>query len=167
MWLCFLQSGILISQFLNCPGGDLQKSLAKIGIEALLDMVRIVTAMCVSYLLCCVAFVVLCLKLFVHNFVHGDLHPGNILVQTCDDPKLVLLDCGIATSLGPADWENLHCVFMAIVRNEGDKIADLFLNNQQCSTLQEYRRKMTDIVDRAVSNLNLEKVWEFHNAIYT
>lgn len=98
------------------------------------------------------------LKLFVYNFVHGDLHPGNILVQNCDRPKLVLLDCGIATSLAPVDWENMHCVFMAIVRNEGHKIADLFLNNQQCSTLHEYRSKMAALVNGAVSDLNLEKV---------
>ena len=90
--------------------------------------------------------------------MHGDLHPGNILVQNSDRSKLVFLDCGIATSLGPKDWENLHCVFMAIVRNEGKKIADLMLRNQHCSTLQEYRTEMATLVDKATTNLNLEEV---------
>jgi len=90
--------------------------------------------------------------------VHGDLHPGNILVQKSDRSRLVFLDCGIATSLGPKDWENLHCVFMAIVTNEGKKIADLLLNNQHCSTLHEYRTEIAILVDKAVANLNLEKV---------
>ena len=35
-----LQSGSLISEYLDNPGGDLQKTIAKIGIDVLLDMVR-------------------------------------------------------------------------------------------------------------------------------
>ena len=60
------------------------------------------------------------LQVFIHNLVHGDLHPGNILVQ--DDGrggnKLVLLDCGIATSLKKKDLENIKAVFTAIVNGE-------------------------------------------------
>ncbi len=100
-------------------------------------------------------------QLFVHNFVHGDLHPGNILVQdpSLDHPKMVLLDCGIATSLELSDWENLHCVFAAIVTGEGWKVADLFLNNKQtCATMDEYRRKVGKLVEIATRDLNLKKV---------
>ena len=101
------------------------------------------------------------IQLFVHNFVHGDLHPGNILVQdpNVTDPTLVLLDCGIATSLEPRDLENLLCVFTAIVKGEGWKVADLFLNETQtCSTLNEYRSKVGDLVNAATQELNLKKV---------
>ena len=100
------------------------------------------------------------LQLFVHNFVHGDLHPGNILVQdpSVDDPKLVLLDCGIATSLGPIDLENFHSVFTAIVKGEGAKVADLFLGVQQCDTVDEYRQEMADLVNTSIHNLNLKEV---------
>ena len=101
------------------------------------------------------------IQLFVHNFVHGDLHPGNILVQdpNVTDPILVLLDCGIATSLEPRDLENLLCVFTAIVKGEGWKVADLFLNETQtCSTLNEYRSKVGDLVNAATQELNLKKV---------
>lgn len=63
-------------------------------------------------------------QVFIHNFVHGDLHPGNILVQDGRGgrgyPKLVLLDCGIATSLGRQDLENIKAVFTAIVKGEVD-----------------------------------------------
>ena len=100
------------------------------------------------------------LQLFVHNFVHGDLHPGNILVQdpSAEDPKLVLLDCGIATSLGQIDLENFHSVFTAIVRGEGAKVADLFLGVQQCPTVDEYRQAMADLVDTSIQKLNLKEV---------
>lgn len=97
----------------------------------------------------------------MHNFVHGDLHPGNILVQdpNVKDPRLVLLDCGIATSLEPLDLINLHCVFTAVMKGEGWKVADLFLNKKQtCATLAEYRRKVGMIVDAAVQDLNLRSV---------
>lgn len=110
------------------------------------------------------------LQLFVHNFVHGDLHPGNILVQdpSVKDPKLVLLDCGIATSLAPQELENLQCVFTAIVTGQGWKVADLFLNKKQtCSTLEEYRRKVGNLVDTAVRDLNLKEVSVDDNRIQT
>ena len=97
----------------------------------------------------------------MHNFVHGDLHPGNVLVQdsSIKHPKLVFLDCGIATSLEPLDLVNLHCVFTAIVTGQGWKIADLFLNQKQtCATLDEFRRKVGELVDSATKDLSLKKV---------
>lgn len=111
------------------------------------------------------------LQLFVHNFVHGDLHPGNILVQQDSDlqhPTLVMLDCGIATSLSPADLENLLCVFTAIVTGQGWKVADLFLNQKQsCSAIEEFRSKVGMLVDSAVKDLNLKEVGFLYNVLAT
>ena len=41
----------------------------------------------------------------VHNFVHGDLHPGNVLVTTTADgsPRLAFLDAGIVVSYSEFD----------------------------------------------------------------
>ncbi|CAI8050248.1 Uncharacterized aarF domain-containing protein kinase 2 [Geodia barretti] len=63
----------------------------------------------------------------IHNFVHGDLHPGNILVQDTHQPRLVLLDCGIATSLTPFDLLQMRALFTAIVKGDGVQVADLML----------------------------------------
>lgn len=79
------------------------------------------------------------------NFVHGDLHPGNILVQFSGPPpgssadsgkttltdlwdtvvvsvrpepcplQLVLLDAGIVAQLSEHDLTNLKAVFTAVV----------------------------------------------------
>ncbi len=45
---------------------------------------------------------------FSHNFVHCDLHPGNILV---DDDKLIILDPGLTASLSPKDMRNFRYHF--------------------------------------------------------
>lgn len=81
-------------------------------------------------------------QIFVDNFVHGDLHPGNILVQGADGLfpsldtqqqqvnvhdtlvttiapalcplRLVLLDAGIVSELQASDLRNFRAVFLAV-----------------------------------------------------
>ncbi|XP_064636450.1 uncharacterized aarF domain-containing protein kinase 2-like [Lineus longissimus] len=111
----------------------LKEKIASIGIEALLQMI------------------------FQDNFVHGDLHPGNILIMNAaefeqqDDSKLVLvdvcdtliinvkpvecplrlvlLDVGIVSQLSEKDKENFTEVFRAVVLGEGEKVGELLLDN--------------------------------------
>ncbi len=98
--------------------------------------------------------------MFVHNFIHGDLHPGNILVQDpTSHPRLVLIDCGIASSLRPVDFEKFYKLFKAIVLGEGETVADLILDGKTCLTHNEYRRDMADLVNEYLkSNLKLTEV---------
>ena len=50
------------------------------------------------------------------------MHPGNLLVQeplvVGGNPSLVILDCGVTASLSKEDWNNLHQLFLAIVKRE-------------------------------------------------
>lgn len=92
---------------------------------------------------------------FLDNFVHCDLHAGNVLIQTSiverssnlwdsffwrtsnsDDNagraketkrQIVFLDAGIATSLNPNDQRNLHDLFRAVILNEGDQAGRLMV----------------------------------------
>lgn len=59
---------------------------------------------------------------FIDNFVHADLHPGNVLVADTgkkDTYSIIFLDAGIAMSLDPRDKQNLHDLFKAVVMNDG------------------------------------------------
>nr|XP_006001291.1 PREDICTED: uncharacterized aarF domain-containing protein kinase 2 isoform X2 [Latimeria chalumnae] len=104
-------------------------------------------------------------EVFVDNFVHGDLHPGNILVQglepsttshddmttivdlcdtlivnirPCPSPlKLVLLDGGIVAQLQESDLENFKAVFTAVALGQGEKVAELILHHARASDCRD------------------------------
>lgn len=71
---------------------------------------------------------------FFDNFVHGDLHPGNILVQVTPegDPKFVFLDCGIVFhSKTEADHQALVDICLAFMHHDGMKAGKLMLDRNQ------------------------------------
>lgn len=78
-----------------CAGNDtaLKKRMARIGVDSFLQM---------------------CFK---DNFVHGDLHPGNILVKPGDKGGITFLDAGITTELSAKDRREFHhLVAVAAIR---------------------------------------------------
>ena len=60
-----------------------------------------------------------CQMIFEHNFVHGDVHPGNILFSKDPDPKLVLLDVGIAKRFTRSDHQLLLDVLGGFITGDG------------------------------------------------
>lgn len=120
---------------------DLKRKIARLGINMLLKMI------------------------FVDNFVHADLHPGNILVQgadglslrreaqlqqvdVCDTLvvamvpalcplRLVLLDAGIVAELQAADLRNFRAVFLAVAMGQGHRVAELILHHARASECRD------------------------------
>lgn len=77
------------------------------------------------------------------NFIHADMHPGNILVRKNDTqkglfrskkkPHIVFLDVGMTAELSKTDRDNLLGFFKAVARRDGRTAAEstLKLSKQQ------------------------------------
>ncbi|XP_016800953.4 uncharacterized aarF domain-containing protein kinase 2 isoform X4 [Pan troglodytes] len=112
-------------------------------------------------------------EIFVDNFVHADLHPGNILVQGADGLsssqeaqlqqadicdtlvvavpsslcplRLVLLDAGIVAELQAPDLRNFRAVFMAVVMGQGQRVAELILHHARASECRDVEGFKTEM----------------------
>ena len=96
------------------------------------------------------------LMLLRDNFIHQDLHPGNILYRVEDSQtgkdgrvKLELIDFGIADEI-PRAVRNKFLGFLCfLLRGEGEKAADVALTwdaNQTCTDRAALRRDMAHLV---------------------
>ncbi|XP_064594191.1 uncharacterized aarF domain-containing protein kinase 2 [Zonotrichia leucophrys gambelii] len=138
-----------ISRYLHVGiGTELRQRLARMGMDMLLKMI------------------------FVDNFVHADLHPGNILVQGSARPELcdsqvlevqpalqqlclVLLDAGIVAELQSADMQNFRAVFTAVVQGQGERVAELILHHaraNQCQDIERFKAEMAELVTKVRGN---------------
>lgn len=100
---------------------------------------------------------------FIDNFIHGDLHPGNVMVRNDEIPAnssrfsslfgsnvsntddgankrirrtIVFLDAGIANSLSRDDQRNLIDLFRAVIFNDGNRAGRLMVERakyERCS----------------------------------
>lgn len=115
----------------------LKSSLAHIGTHALLKM------------------------LLVDNFIHADMHPGNILVRVAPSkssrkrlfkskPHVIFLDVGMTAELSNSDRVNLLEFFKAVARRDGRTAAEstLKLSKQQnCPNPEAFIKEVTESFD--------------------
>lgn len=126
----------------------IKSSLAHIGTHALLKMLLVKYLN--SHLICFLFFSLKMLfgnRIFfqVDNFIHADMHPGNILVRMAkrksppavqlfkSKPHVVFLDVGMTTELSKRERESLLEFFKAIALQDGRGVAEctLRLSKQQ------------------------------------
>lgn len=108
--------------------------------------------------------------MFDHNFVHGDLHPGNLRVtgytpdgvETGDNVSILLLDGGIATELSLQDRTNFIDLFSAIVRNNGREAGHLMLERarlHECPDPDGFVEAVNDLIATAMKEgITLKRV---------
>jgi ubiquinone biosynthesis protein len=61
---------------------------------------------------------------FEHGFFHGDMHPGNVLVE--EDGTIAFVDCGLAGRLPPHARDRIVDLMLGIVRQDVDAVAEAF-----------------------------------------
>ncbi|CAL1687399.1 unnamed protein product [Lasius platythorax] len=124
-----------------------------------------------------------CAQIFKDNFIHCDLHPGNILVEKAvvpkaglfntfrrvinpdyvDGPRLIILDCGLVVSLNDRCRQNLRHVFYSVLMGNGEMAAQYILEHSSHMTPDPdgFRRSMRNIVKfhlRNPFNVNVSTV---------
>ncbi len=69
-------------------------------------------------------------QVFVDNFFHADMHPGNVFVDLSapKDPKYIALDCAIIGSLTEADQAHLAQSLLAFFNRDYAKVARLYVD---------------------------------------
>lgn len=112
--------------------------------------------------------------LFVDNFVHGDLHPGNVMFQPSGDetdfghvniaknPKgnLLIIDCGLIAQLGPRDERNFLDLMHAVITGRSQDVGRLMIERSRSHPDSVYRPmefcdKVAKLVDTTVTGKSL------------
>ena len=129
---------------------DIKSSLAHIGTHALLKM------------------------LLVDNFIHADMHPGNILVRLTkrksppavqlfkSKPHVIFLDVGMTTELSKREQESLLEFFKAVALQDGRRVAECTLRlskKQSCPDPKSF----IEVVDKSFKLWNSSEGEAIHS----
>lgn len=106
--------------------------------------------------------------IFFDNFVHGDMHPGNILVNfdAQGKPHLVFLDCGIVYfSKTEKEHNALVEICVAFMQHDGRKAARLMIDNNpgvnRVHNAEAFVEAVQTMVDDAEHHSYFEHVGEY------
>ncbi|CAF0877705.1 unnamed protein product [Rotaria sp. Silwood1] len=148
------ENGQLLNEFMKtCRDTKIRKKLAYLGVNAYLKM------------------------LFVDNFVHADLHPGNILVRLDEnsprEPTIILIDVGLTSSLNRRDKKNFYDLFRAIVNYDATEAATLLIERApNVNEIDEqskigFRKDMSKLIDSVLKTplKQLEVGLVLHNVL--
>ena len=107
--------------------------------------------------------------IFLHDFLHGDLHPGNMLVHQA--PKdgsvhLHMLDCGLVIEMGPEQHVNLTKILGAFIRQDGRMAGKLMVDTSSSSQaspldVELFVHGIYNIVEADKDNNFVEKVGDY------
>lgn len=101
--------GDLIRDYIEHADAKHKKEIASIGLDTIFKMI------------------------FLDNFIHADLHPGNIVLlpTMSPHPQLAFIDAGLAVELEKDDRRNLVDLFKAVINNDGYAVGKLMIDRSR------------------------------------
>jgi predicted unusual protein kinase regulating ubiquinone biosynthesis (AarF/ABC1/UbiB family) len=93
--------------------------------------------------------------IFFDNFIHGDLHPGNIMVHfdKKGEPHLVILDCGIVyQAKSEEEHKKIVEICFAFLKHDGRRAGELMLDAHRQPD-PERRKAFCEGVHQMVSHI--------------
>lgn len=106
--------------------------------------------------------------IFLNDLLHGDLHPGNMLVSEDERGRTILhlLDCGLVVEMGPEQHVNLVKILGAFARKKGRLAGQLMVDtSSDCQAgeldVELFIRGIERIVAADKENNFIEKVGEY------
>ena len=109
--------------------------------------------------MCNIGVRTVCQMIFKDNFIHQDLHPGNIFCSR-DGKKFILLDTGMASEYDDDDHDRIISILTAFIRMDGEKAGELLIKDSNARTRdedkvlheQEYIAKIKQLTDECKYN---------------
>jgi ubiquinone biosynthesis protein len=86
-----------------------------------------------------------CRMIFLHGFVHADLHPGNL--RFLPPSRLFLLDLGLVGELSDEDRVLTARTLYALATGDGVTVARMFYDNAASAKVRDYARYEREIVE--------------------
>nr|AGU67994.1 ubiquinone biosynthesis protein [Herpetomonas muscarum] len=91
-----------------------------------------------------------CQMLLRDNFIHGDMHPGNILIDASDshNPTITLIDVGLCQQLTPEESKIAHNLMESFVRWNPAQCADSLWNmgrHQRYADKETFEANLTEL----------------------
>ena len=87
---------------------------------------------------------VVCEMIFTHGFFHGDLHPGNILIE--EDLKVALIDFGLVGRLTARMKDYIIDLLLAVIRRDYEGVAEVLYEIGRKRAPVDFDRFVTDVM---------------------